>query len=242
VPESPLVRKVRQGPAGILLLNRPEKANAYTDALLEELAGGLREMADDPEVRAVILGGGDSPHFCAGADLDEMSGRQPAEALALRSRALFAELAALPKPTLAAVAGACVAGGLELALACDLRLAARGARFAFPETGLGLIPAAGGTLRLPQVIGVARAKEMILFGRELSADEAWQAGLVTEVVEPDQLMGRALWWAQAAARRDPLALRLAKQALHLALPAGPALEYEGAAQALLYGRRKEARL
>lgn len=236
--ETSTVRAQVHGPAAVLVLNRPEKANAYNEALLAELGAAFRDAAADPGIRAVLFTGA-GEHFCSGADLDEMKGKTCEEALALRSQALFSEIARSPKPTIAVVNGAAVAGGLELALACDLRIAAANTRFAFPETSLGIIPAAGGTMRLPRIVGPALAKEMILAGRELSAEEALRAGLVGEVVEPDRLLERALQLAAAVARRDPMALRLAKQALDLPFENDAVLRYEGAAQALLYLRRKE---
>lgn len=222
----------------VLVLNRPEKANAYNEALLAELSAAFHAATADPVIRTVIFTGA-GEHFCSGADLDEMKVKTFEDALALRSQALFSEIARSPKPTIAAVNGAAVAGGVELALACDLRIAAAAARFAFPETSLGIIPAAGGTMRLPRIVGPALAKEMILAGRELSAEEALRAGLVGEVVEPNRLLKRALLLAAAVARRDPVALRLAKQALDMPFENDAVLRYEGTAQALLYLRRKE---
>ncbi len=236
---SHLTIEVRDGVA-LLGLNRPGRANAYTRELLLELREALADLAERPEVRALVVHAGPSRHFCAGADRDELSRRPPEEALDLLARRVFRELARWPGPTVAAVRGAALGGGLELALACDLRLAGQDALFGFPETALGLIPAAGGCLRAPQVLGQALAREMILFGRQLSAAEALSRSLVSQVLPDEALLKQALALAAQAAARHPLATRLAKQALALATPEGGALEFEGAAQAILYGLHRAA--
>ncbi len=216
-------------------LNRPQQANAYDQRLLQALGEALEQLARNPEVRALVLHGSGSRHFCAGADRDELSRRGPEEALDLEARRVFENLARWPWPTVAAIRGAALGGGLELALACDVRLAARDAVFGFPETALGLIPAAGGCLRAPRILGDSLAREMVLFGRQLSAEEALRFGLVSQVLPGEELLERALALAGKAAARHSLATRLAKQALGLSIPRGDALEFEGAAQALLYG-------
>jgi enoyl-CoA hydratase len=227
-----------EGPAGFIELDRGARANAYTTALLHALAGALQRLTEDGGVRVVVLGSAVPGRFCAGADLDELAGRGAADALELVSLRVFDAVAACPKPTIAAVDGPAMGGGLELALACDLRLATPRARFALPETAHGLLPAAGGTFRLPRAVGPSLARQMILFGRELDAGAALEAGLVAEVVAPEELGGRLEWWIDAAARRDPLALRLAKQALDLAAEDGGARAATASAQALLYELRR----
>lgn len=217
------------GGVALLGLHRPDRANAYHQPMLLELRHELGRLAE--VAHALVLHAGVCRHFCSGADRAELDHRKPEDALDLLSRAVFAELAAWPGATVAAVRGAALGGGLELALACDLRVAGSDARFGFPETSLGLIPAAGGTLRAPALLGPGVAREMILFGRELGASEALALGLVSEVADPSAVLERAVDWASRAAARDPLTLRLAKEAL-----ATPALE--GVAQAVLYGRRQ----
>lgn len=238
-PESGLIRTWRQGPAAYLQLNRLEKANAYNRAMLDALEAHLGRAGDDPEVRVVVLCGAGERAFCGGADLGEMAGKDWRSALYLRSAQVFSRLSGCPRVTLAAVNGAAVGGGLELALACDIRIAAEGARFSFPEPELGLLPAAGGTQRLPQVVGKGRAKELILGGRVWEADEALRAGLVSEVTGPDELLPRAQQWAERIARRDPLALQLAKQAVDLDTPGDAGQRFESVAEALLYQLRSE---
>lgn len=216
-------------------LNRPEQANAYDRQVLQDLGEALARLAREPGVRALVLHSGGARHFCAGADRNELSRRLPEEALDLEARRVFEGLARWPWPTVAAIRGAALGGGLELALACDLRLATPEAVFGFPETALGLIPAAGGCLRAPRILGESLAREMVLFGRRLSAEEALRFGLVSEVLPEEELLERALALAGQAAARHPLATRLAKQALGLSIPRGDALDFEGAAQAILYG-------
>jgi enoyl-CoA hydratase len=235
------VRTWREGPAGYVQLNRPEKANAYNQPMLEMLAGHVERMAADPEVRVVVLCGAGRHAFCAGADLAELAERDWQSALTLRSAEVFSLVSRCRRVTLAAVNGAAVGGGLELALACDLRIAADNARFSFPELELGLIPAAGGTQRLPGVVGKARAKELILGGRVWEAAEALRFGLVSEVTEPDELLPTAQQWAERIARGNPVALQLAKRAIDLDTVGSPGRDFESVAQALLYQLRLEER-
>lgn len=239
-PDTTYVGWEERGAVGILTLRRPERANAYHRPLLEELAGVLAHVQAHPEVRVLVLTG-EGRHFCAGADLKELEARRVEDVLSLYSQRVFNELAQLPRLTIAAIRGAALAGGLELALACDLRIAASDARFGLPETRLGLIPAAGGTQRLPALIGMARAKEIILAGRELSAEEAQSWGLVSRVV-PSHLdvLESACAWAKELAERDPLALQLAKQALDLPGITPQDLRLETLSQAVLVARRQGA--
>jgi enoyl-CoA hydratase/carnithine racemase len=225
-----------EGPAGYILLDRPRRANAYRDATLEALSRALAAHVEAEGVRVVVVGSAVPGRFSSGADLDEMGRRGGEDALRLLSRELFDRLAECPKPTIAAIDGPAIAGGLELALACDLRLASNRARFALPETALGLIPAAGATWRLPRLVGDAVARRMILFGDQLDAEEALRVGLVSEVVAPEELALRVCRWGERVARLDPLALRLAKQAL-AAPTEGGARERTRSGQAVLYERR-----
>jgi enoyl-CoA hydratase len=234
-----LIRSRLDGPVGHLQLHRPEKANAYNRALLLGLRQALASWWDDDAVRVIVISGAGERAFCGGADLDEIARADHRAALDMLSAQVFGELAAYPKVTIAAINGAAVAGGLELALACDLRLAADQAWFSLPEPLLGLIPSAGGTQRLPQTVGLARARELILGGRVWSAEEALRHGLVSEVVEASRLGERAQAWALEIARRDPLALRLAKEALAAQAPGAHGFRLEAFAEALLYRLRQE---
>jgi enoyl-CoA hydratase len=238
-PDADPVRTWSQGPAGYIQLHRPEKANAYNRAMLDALAAHVERLAADREVRVVVVCGAGDRAFCAGADLAEVAGRDWHAALNLRSAEVFSLLSRCPRVTLAAVGGAASGGGLELALACDLRIAAENARFWFPEPELGLMPAAGGTQRLWQVVGRARAKELILGGRVWEADEALRCGLVSELTKPAELLPRAQQWAEQIARRHPVALELAKRAIDLDFGGGAGHNFESVAQALLYQLRSE---
>ena len=223
-------------PDGVALvrLDRP-KMNALSSELLdrlEEVAGGL---TDDPAGAVVVWGG--ERIFAAGADITEFvdpdAGRPASGRAALigaRFRAAFDALAAVPCVTIAAVNGYALGGGCELALACDLRVAADTARFGQPEILLGIIPGGGGTQRLARLVGPARAKEIILSGRQLPAEEALAIGLVDRVVPAAEVLDTALAWAGAFARGPRRAAALAKQAvdrgLDADLAAGLALEQE----------------
>jgi enoyl-CoA hydratase len=237
IAETDFVKAWRQGPAGYVQLHRPEKANAYTQPMLEALAANVGRMAADPEVRVVVLCGAGDRVFCAGADLTELAARDWRAALNLKSAEVFSFISRCRCVTLAAVGGVATGGGLELALACDIRIAAENARFSFPEPELGLIPAAGGTQRLPQVVGKARAKELILGGLVWDAAEALRFGLVSEVTTPEELMPKAQQWAERIARRSPAALQLAKEAIDMDERSSPGYVFETTAQALLYQLR-----
>jgi len=223
---------------GHVELSRPERANAYDEPMLDAIAGALQSFVASSEIRVIVFGSATPGHFSSGADLEELGRREAADALDLRSLRVFDAIAACPKPTIAAIDGPAVAGGLELALSCDLRLASDRARFAMPETSLGLIPAAGGTFRLPRLVGEAVARQMILFGAELDARQALACDLVSEVVAPEGLDEQVRRWAAKAAERDPLALRLAKQAIAMATADRGARDFTSSAQAALYERRR----
>jgi enoyl-CoA hydratase/carnithine racemase len=229
-----LIRTWKQGMVGYLEIHRPEKANAYNQALLLELAHSLDQMEDDQTVRALVVCGAGNRSFCAGADLEEMQTKDYSDALNLKSSKVFAAIASYPKVTVSAINGAAVAGGLELALACDIRICSEQARFFFPETNLGLIPAAGGTHRLSQVVGVGRAKELILGGGVWSAQDALRFGLVSEVVSPDAVLTCAQKWGERIGQRDPLALRLAKKAIDFRTSYNLESGLEAVTEALLY--------
>jgi enoyl-CoA hydratase/carnithine racemase len=216
-------------------LNRPDRANAYRRATLAAIDEHLESVAGRPDVRVVIVESAHGGAFCSGADLDELDGRSPQDALRLYSLEVFDRLASCPKPTIAAIDGPAVAGGLELALACDLRIATARSRFAMPEPSLGLIPAAGGTFRLPRVVGEAVAKQLILFGAELDADRALACGLIHEIVE--DLDDGVRRWAARVCAADPLALELAKGAVAVARNEEDCRQVTRNAQALLYERR-----
>ena len=212
----------------VILLDRPRKAHAYDQELLHQLDAALFDVTTS----LVVLGSTGSGAFGGGADLKEMEGSTARDALEMASQTLFERLATAPFVSIAAVQGAAAGGGFELALACDLRVAGPDARFFLPETSLGLIPSAGGCTRLPQVVGRGRAKEMILGGREIDAQEALAWGVVSRVSENPLEEARA--WAHSLAEREPLALSLAKEILDSEGNRASRLEMERVAEARLY--------
>ncbi len=232
------VRLEREGAVAVLVLDRPERANAYDDAMLADLEAALAAALADPQVGALVVEAAGDRAFCGGADLARMAEADPLDALDLRSQRVFDRLARAPLVSVAAVHGAAVAGGFELVLACDLRVASPAARFALPETGLGILPSAGGCTRLARTVGPARAKAVILGGVELDAVTALAWGLVDRVVPDPRAEARA--WAARLAGRDRVALRLAKQVIDLPDP-GASLQAERVAEALLYARRSAGR-
>ncbi len=228
------IRKESRGPVGLLWLDRPDRAHAYDRAHLDALRIAADTLAASHRV-LIVASTGDRA-FCGGADLDAMG--TPLDALELRSQRVFTALARLPVVTIAAVQGAAVAGGFELALACDLRVAGPAARFWLPETKLGILPSAGGTTRLARLVGPSRAKEVILGGRTLDADAALAWGIVHRVAADPR--AEALAWANDIATRDPVALAMAKELLDADESDG-ALARERQAEAVLYARRDALR-
>ncbi|MCL4236268.1 MAG: enoyl-CoA hydratase/isomerase family protein [Deltaproteobacteria bacterium] len=223
---NPNVETHTHGAARVIVLRRPERANAYNDEMLAGIENALASAIDDPSVSAIVFRGAGDRHFCSGADLDALRARDPLTVLDLPSARLFAAIASFPKATIAAVNGAAVGGGCELAVACDLRVLSRDAFFQLPETGLGLIPAAGGIHRLPALIGLGRAKEMIFTGRRVDADTSLAWGLANDVCAPEDLDARASALATTIAEKDIDAIALAKKTMSgaHASPAGPMLE------------------
>ena len=218
----------------ILRLNHPQRANAYHTDMLHLLEQKLRTITEGACIRALIITGTGQRTFCAGADKDELKGRRVLDGLNLKSREVFDLLARLPIPTIAAMNGSAVGGGLELALACDIRLSTPSAKFSLPELTLSLTPAAGGMIRLPNIIGKNRAKEMILFGRELDAATALEWGLVSYVCHNVEEKAFAL--AMSAAAQDPLAMCLAKKVMN-SDPCSTQNDLSSVVQALLYEQK-----
>ena len=222
-----------QGSIGLLTIDRPERAHAYDRTALEGISSGFSELAVHCST-IVIQSTGDRA-FCSGADLHEMNQATPLDALDLFSQRVFNTIARSPVISVVAIQGAAIAGGFELALACDIRIAGPNARFELPETALGLVPSAGGSTRLTRLVGPSLAKQVILAGRSLNADEAHRHGLVLEVHADPR--GSALKWAQKIADRDSVAQRLAKGIVDGADDA-ESLQAERVAEALLYARKQ----
>ena len=200
----------RDDGVGLVRLARPP-LNALSMGMLHELADVARQLGRDRERKAVVVAG-NARAFAAGADIEELETAAPASVTAAFHEA-FDAVAAIPRPVIAAVRGFALGGGLELALACDLRVAGVGARLGQPETLLGIVPGGGGTQRLPRLVGPARAKELVWSGRHVRADEAAAIGLVDRVVADEEVEDAALAWAASFARGAVLAMGLAKGAI-----------------------------
>lgn len=205
----------KRGPIAYLALNRPEKGNAIDGQLLRELSQACERIGDDEEVRVAILSGGQASVFSTGWDWSLLAGEDPLTAA--RSQGIlgnaFACLAELSRPVVCAINGDAFSAGLELALACDVRLAASTARFGFPEIALGLLPMGGGSQRLPRLVGRGKALELIMTAEPIDAQEALRIGLVSRVVPAERLMAEAEAVAQRIAQRGPIAVRYAKEAV-----------------------------
>ncbi len=195
----------------VIKIDRPPM-NALSMELLGELATVAEALHKDQSVRAVVVSGGDRV-FAAGADVSEFTEDGVASRIAYTFRRALDALASIPRPVIAAINGYALGGGLELAMACDLRVAAATARLGQPEILLGVVPGAGGTQRLPRLVGPARAKEMCWSGRQVRADEALAIGLVDRVVPAEEVMSTAIEWAASFAGGASVAMGLAKRAI-----------------------------
>ena len=214
------IRVDQRGSIVIWTIERADRANALSRATLFAFGKLAREAATNPSIRAIVVTGAGEKAFCAGADLKERQGMSEND-VRVQVALYRSELGPLdhcPKPVVAAINGAALGGGLELALCCDLRVAASHAQLGLPETSLGIIPGAGGTQRLPRIVGEARAKEMILLSRRLTADEALAWGLVNRVT-PAGTKGvdDAVEWIQRIAEGAPIAQAAALEAIDRAL-------------------------
>lgn len=220
----------REGSVAYVQLHNPERYNALSRRVVEELHQVACELAVDRQVRAVVIHGGESKAFCSGADLKERQGMLEPQVLEMVHllREAVGGFGRLPMPVIAAVHGMAFGGGLELALACDIRIASDDAQMGLTEVGWGIIPGAGGCTRLPKLVGPARAKELIFTARKLTAAEALELGLVNRVVPRAELLGAARSTAEEIARQAPLAVRAAKRAIDgaLDLDAGLAREWQ----------------
>jgi len=199
---------------GIITLNRPEARNALNRKMLHELGDALTELENDLQIRVIIIAG--NKDFCAGADIKEMNAIKPEEieTFCRWGHKVFDQLEGMGKPVIAAITGFALGGGCELALACDIRIAGESTQFGQPEVNLGLIPGFGGTQRLSRLIGVAKAKEMILTGKIIDAKEAESIGLVNGVVKDEELMIAAEEMAQVIAQKAPIAVKMAKKLIN----------------------------
>ncbi len=202
------------GPIARITINRPQVLNALNRATLDELAGAVEAAGENRAIRAVILTGAGEKAFVAGADIKELSDLDPigARAFARKGQHILHQISWLGKPVIAAVNGFALGGGCELALACHIRIGSTKARMGQPEVKLGVIPGWGGTQRLPRLVGLGPALEVLLTGDPIGADEALRIGLLNRVVEPDQLMSTCEGLAGKIAEQGPMAVRLTIEA------------------------------
>lgn len=214
--EERTIRIDKRGGAAVVTIDRPDRRNALSRQTLRDLGRAGRELSSDDSVRVIIVTGAGDAVFCAGADLKERQGftNEDVRHQVGLYRTELASLDHSPKPVVAAISGAALGGGLELALICDLRVASPNARIGLPETTLGIIPGAGGTQRLPRIVGEARAKEMILLGRPLDAAQALDWGLVNRVSpEGVSVVDDAIAWLEPIVNGAPIAQAAALAAI-----------------------------
>ena len=226
----------------LVTVNRPEVRNAINATVLRAITETLAALAENEDVQVLVFTGAGDKAFVAGADINELAVRTPKDGLKATMQGVYEKVEQFPKPTIAAVNGYAFGGGHELALACDIRIASTNAQFALPETGLGIMPAAGGTQRLAKLVGLGRATEIVLTGRRVKADEALDMGLVTQVVEPDELLITARETAQAIMAKGPLAIQLAKTVIRHGFDVDhqTGILLERLAQSVLYSSAEKA--
>jgi len=229
------VRYEVQGPLGLVTIDRADKHNAISLATLDELNAAVDAAAADDAVRAIAITGAGGKSFASGSDLSEVLNRDLKKALEPIVQGLAEKLERTPKPTIAAIDGICMGGGLEVALGCDLRVATPKSRFATPEGKLGIIPGGGATARFPPIVGRGWGMEMMLMGQPISADRALQIGLVTRLVEPEELLPEVRRMAEHLAQFAPFVPRTMKAMVHFGMEASlaGALMFEKYAQGAL---------
>jgi enoyl-CoA hydratase len=220
----------------VITLNAPQKRNAIDREMVDGLHRALDALLVADDVSVLVLTGAGDKAFAAGADIAQLRQRRSADALAAINSGIFKRIEDFPCPSIAAIKGFALGGGCELAIACDLRVAGRSARMGQPEVGLGIIPAAGGTYRLPRLIGLGRARELVYTGRIIDADECLRIGLVNRVVDDAEVLASAREMAREIAARGKLAVRMAKATMNALSRPGEAaaVSMESIAQALLF--------
>lgn len=216
-------RDTQAGPVAWITLHRPEVKNAIDQGMIDELGQALDLVDADRELKVIVLTGGEDA-FAAGADIAQLVERDVEDALRRINAALFRRLEEHPLPSIAAIAGYALGGGCELAMACDIRIAADTAKLGQPEVGLGILPGAGAIQRLPRLVGLGRAKELIMTGRIIDAQEAERIGLVNRVVPAAELLETASKTAERIAKQSSLAVRVSKLALNASARPSPAFE------------------
>jgi len=212
--EKPRVRVEVADRIAIVTIDRPEARNAIDKQTTRELRAALDDLIDRDDALVLILTGGGDKAFVSGADIAELKARKREDALRGINAALFRQLEDFPRPTIAAIRGFALGGGCEIAMACDLRVCGESAKLGQPEAGLGILAAAGGTYRLPRLVGIARAKELLFTGAVIDAKEALAIGLVNRVVPDANVLAEAKVLAAKILEQSPLAVRLAKLAVN----------------------------
>jgi enoyl-CoA hydratase len=199
----------------VITLNRPKELNALNLQLMGEIRDALKELDEDNNVRAIVLTGNERA-FAAGADIKQMAGRTAIDMLQIDQFSTWDSIRKTKKPVIAAVIGFALGGGCELAMLCDMIIASETAKFGQPEIKIGVMPGAGGTQRLTRAVGKARAMEMVLTGKFISADEAYQFGLINRVVPVELYLSEAVKLAQEIAEMSPIAVHMAKESVNKA--------------------------
>ena len=218
VAKTQTIESGQSGPGIVTLrLNRPRVLNAINDVMVSELTAAFRDLADDASARVIVVTGAAGPAFCAGADVRELSALAPVESVdfSLKIAQLHALIAGAPQPVIAAINGVCFGGGLELALACDVRVASQSARFGLPEISLGVVPGGGGTVRLQRLVGPGIARYMVLTGDIIPAQRALEIGLVNELHAEEVFDAAVAALAERLSSLSPAGLSLAKRTLEL---------------------------
>jgi enoyl-CoA hydratase len=231
-----IITEVESG-FGIITINRPELRNALDLETLHEIEQALESWLNEQAVRVVIFTGSGDKSFAAGADIAQLNTRTMIEALLPNMTATYRKIEMFEKPTIAAINGYALGGGLELALACDIRIASLNAKMGLPELNLAIMPGAGGTQRLSRIVGKGRAMELVLTGDIITAEKAERIGLISQAVPQDELMPLAKDYARKIGAKGPLAVRLAKSVIHRGadMDMETALYLEKLAQTILMG-------
>ena len=217
----------------LITVNRPEKLNAFNRDTMGELAEAFARVENDPAIRALMITGAGEKAFVAGADIKELAALTPVEAQALsgRGQTIFRRLEQLPKPSVAAINGFALGGGLELAMSCSIRVAAPDAKFGQPEVKLGIVPGYGGTQRLPRLVGRGHALEMLISGEMIDSAEAYRIGLVNFITRQEELLPFSRAWLHKTLANGPKAVALAMEAVDVGLDCGidQGMSFEAAA-------------
>ncbi|KJS82153.1 MAG: hypothetical protein JM58_15620 [Peptococcaceae bacterium BICA1-8] len=219
-----------------IFLDRPQIYNAFNDEMMDEISSALKYLENNTEVKVLAITG-NGKAFASGADIESLQKMTQFDALFPKMQDLYNQIYKFTKPTIAAVNGYALGGGLELAIACDIRVCSTNSKFSLPECKLGVIPGAGGTQRLVKILGEAKVKELVFLGRVIIAEEALRLGLVTDVVELERLEEKVQELFEVIIQRGPLALRLAKTAINLSddISLEVGLMIENLSQAYLFG-------